>query len=81
VAVALALAVALAVAVAVAVALALVLPPDPGVMTKVSNERAGTVAVKVPPLTAMADCLTASLLAFVRTGVAVPLATPVPVSA
>lgn len=54
-------------------------PPEP-LSTKVSSERAGMVAVNAPPLTGIAVCAAASVLALVSTGVAVPDAMVEPVS-
>ena len=52
----------------------------PPTIRYVTSERAGTVALKAPPLIAMVDCAAVLLVEFVRNGVTVPLDDPVPLS-
>jgi len=52
----------------------------PPTIRYVTSERAGTVALKAPPLIAMVDCAAVLLVEFVRNGVTVPLDDAVPLS-
>jgi len=52
----------------------------PPTIRYVTSERAGTVALKAPPLIEMVDCAAVLLVEFVRNGVTVPLDDPVPLS-